>query len=152
MLIIEDKITFRKIEAFYRVLMKSFMVKLLFTNDNYLQSHSNLELYRYRNFSAYLKIIYTIRLNSTRKFILRAYFNKLQNLITDFVPIKTFYLKKCVMSKVSRGSDFHYVYIKRLFIAWKYFSILMKPNPVLYYLFSFYSIKKGGILILFFLF
>ena len=132
LLIIEDKIAFRKIEAFYRVLMKSFMVKLLFTNDNYLQTHSNLELYRYRNFSAYLKIIYAIRISSTRKFILRAYFNKFHTLINDYIPIKTSLLRKCFMGNISRGSEFHFTYLKRLFIIWKYFTIIIRPNPVIF--------------------
>ena len=152
MCIIEDKITFRKIEAFYRVLMKSFMVKLLFTNDNYLQSHSNLELYRYRNFSSYLKIIYAIRISSKRKFILKAYFNKFHSLINDYIPIKTTHLKKCLMGKISRGSEYHLTYLKRLFFIWKYFTILVRPNPVLFYLFSYCLIKKEGILISFLFF
>lgn len=129
-MIIEDKNILGKVEAFYRILMKSFLIKVLFTNDNYLQTHSNLELYRFRNFSAYLKLIYAIRLSATRKFILRAYFCKLKKLIIDYVPIKALSLKNCILSKISRGRGYHKTYLKRTLHNWRKISILIRPNPV----------------------
>ena len=106
------------------------MICLLYSNDNYLQTYSNIELYRFRNFTAYLKLLYAIRKNSTRKFILKAYLLKFSELIQDFIPIKTLSLKRCILRKITSGDNYPLTYVKRSLRLWKQISWLTRPNSV----------------------
>ena len=133
-IVLEKNVDKLKIEGFYKILLKSLMISVLFSNDNYLQTHNNVELYRFRNFSAYLKLLYAIRKNKTRKFILNAYFHKLAELISDFVPYKTFTLKKCVLNRLTRNMEYPVVFLKMTLLLWKQIPVLTRPNPVIFYI------------------
>lgn len=129
--IVEDKLNQTMISVLSKILLKSNTVKLLFSNDNFLQTYSNLELYRYRNFSAYLKLIYSIRKNSTRKFILKAYFLKFTELILDFIPIKSLSLRRCVLTRIATcARDEDNKCAKIAFRLWRQITILLIPKAV----------------------
>jgi hypothetical protein len=111
-------------------MLKSLTFSILFKDDNYLQTHSTVELYRFRNFSAYLKLLYAIRLSSSRKRILRAFFHKFKNILSDFVPLNTISLKRCFVLRLGLQGQYHSTYFKRVFLLWKQVAVLIRPNPV----------------------
>jgi hypothetical protein len=112
------------------MLLKSQTVNLLYSNDNYLQIYTNLELYRFRNFSAYLKLLFVIKRNIQRRFILKSYFLKFAEIIEDYIPIKTLSLKRCFMRRINNGEYFHNGFRKRFFQLWRQLTQIFKPTYV----------------------
>ena len=130
--IIEDKLNLRKIDFLTKLSLKSNTILLLYSNDNFLQSYSNIDLFRIRNLTSYLKILYSTRMRNSRKFILNAYFLKFTVLIKDFIPIKSESLKKFVMAltQIDLNRDYYKNNIKITLRIWKKITILLRPNLV----------------------
>ena len=130
--IIEDKLNLRKIDFLTKLSLKSNTIILLYSNDNFLQSYSNIDLFRIRNLTSYLKILYSTRMRNSRKFILNAYFLKFTVLIKDFIPIKSESLKKFVMAltQIDLNRDYYKNNIKITLRIWKKITILLRPNLV----------------------
>ena len=130
--IIEDKLNLRKIDFLTKLSLKSNTILLLYSNDNFLQSYSNIDLFRIKNLTSYLKILYSTRMRNSRKFILNAYFLKFTVLIKDFIPIKSESLKKFVMAltQIDLNRDYYKNNIKITLRIWKKITILLRPNLV----------------------
>jgi len=130
--IIEDKLNLRKIDFLTKLSLKSNTIILLYSNDNFLQSYSNIDLFRIRNLTSYLKILYSTRMRNSRKFILNAYFLKFTVLIKDFIPIKSESLKKFVMAltQIDLNRDYYKNNIKITLRIWRKITILLRPNLV----------------------
>ena len=130
--IIEDKLNLRKIDFLTKLSLKSNTILLLYSNDNFLQSYSNIDLFRIKNLTSYLKILYSTRMRNSRKFILNAYFLKFTVLIKDFIPIKSESLKKFVMAltQIDLNRDYYKNNIKITLRIWRKITILLRPNLV----------------------
>lgn len=129
--ILENRLNFNKICSFYRLISKSQTVKLLYTDDNYLHIHSNKDLYRYRNFSAYLKLLFAIRNNQMRRIILKSYFRKFAETIDGFIPFKTLNLKKCLIHKIINLDNYPRLFLNRTVQLWRQITVLTRPNIVI---------------------
>ncbi len=73
--------------------LKINIQNVLYSNDNYLNIQTNKELQRHRNFAAYLKLIYVLRISHSKKIILRNFFNKFKEILSTFTPPKQTTLK-----------------------------------------------------------
>ena len=74
-------------------MLKINIQNVLYSNDNYLNIQTNKELQRIRNFAAYLKLIYVIRVNYYKKIILKNFFHKFKEILDTYTPPKQTVLK-----------------------------------------------------------
>ena len=91
---------FNQIYFLSKIRLKVQTYKVLYNNDNYLNLNTAKELSRYKNFAAYLKLIYVLRYNKARNFIKKNYFLKFKEVIKGWVSEKKCFLKKFVIKVI----------------------------------------------------